>query len=210
MEKKKNLLLDIDEVFCFPGFLDAINEFLESNYVLDDFSDYYIDEAVIPQERFNEFNKFLDSRNLYENAQILPYAKEVLKELDFIYNIYPCSSCINPFNIIGSGRLFADKYNFLISTIPFIEPEHFIFTNAKYLFKADIQIDDRLSNLNENIETCILFPSYHNKTISNDELVKRGILRAGYDWRTGWLEVANILLDQSQIKDDKIKRYLKK
>ncbi len=210
MEKKKNLLLDIDEVFCFPGFLDAINEFLESNYVLDDFSDYYIDEAVIPQERFNEFNKFLDSRNLYENAQILPYAKEVLKELDFIYNIYPCSSCINPFNIIGSGRLFADKYNFLISTIPFIEPEHFIFTNAKYLFKADIQIDDRLSNLNENIETCILFPSYHNKTISNDELIKRGILRAGYDWRTGWLEVANILLDQSQIKDDKIKRYLKK
>lgn len=204
------MLLDIDEVFCFPGFLDAINEFLESNYVLDDFSDYYIDEAVIPQERFNEFNKFLDSRNLYENAQILPYAKEVLKELDFIYNIYPCSSCINPFNIIGSGRLFADKYNFLISTIPFIEPEHFIFTNAKYLFKADIQIDDRLSNLNENIETCILFPSYHNKTISNDELIKRGILRAGYDWRTGWLEVANILLDQSQIKDDKIKRYLKK
>lgn len=197
-------------MFCFPGFLDAINEFLESNYVLDDFSDYYIDEAVIPQERFNEFNKFLDSRNLYENAQILPYAKEVLKELDFIYNIYPCSSCINPFNIIGSGRLFADKYNFLISTIPFIEPEHFIFTNAKYLFKADIQIDDRLSNLNENIETCILFPSYHNKTISNDELIKRGILRAGYDWRTGWLEVANILLDQSQIKDDKIKRYLKK
>ena len=210
MEKKKNLLLDIDEVFCFPGFLDAINEFLESNYVLDDFSDYYIDEAVIPQERFNEFNKFLDSRNLYENAQILPYAKEVLKELDFIYNIYPCSSCINPFNIIGSGRLFADKYNFLISTIPFIEPEHFIFTNAKYLFKADIQIDDRLSNLNENIETCILFPSYHNKTISNDELIKRGILRAGYDWRTGWLEVANILLDQSQVKDDEIKRYLKK
>ena len=134
----------------------------------------------------------------------------MLKELDFIYNIYPCSSCINPFNIIGSGRLFADKYNFLISTIPFIEPEHFIFTNAKYLFKADIQIDDRLSNLNENIETCILFPSYHNKTISNDELIKRGILRAGYDWRTGWLEVANILLDQSQIKDDKIKRYLKK
>ena len=138
MEKKKDLLLDIDEVFCFPGFLDAINDFLGSNYALDDFSDYYMDEAVIPKERFNEFNKFLDSRNLYENAQILPYAKEVLRELNYIYNIYPCSSCINPFNIIGSGSLFTDKYNYLIISMPFIKPEHFIFTNAKHLFKANV------------------------------------------------------------------------
>lgn len=210
MEKKNNLLLDIDHVFCFPGFLDAINEFLGSNYLIDDFSDYYMDKAVIPKERFDEFNKFLDSRNLYENAQILPYAKEVLRELNSIYNIYPCSSCINPFNIIGSGRLFADKYNYLISSMPFIKPEHFIFTNAKHLFKTEVQIDDRLSNLDEYIATRILFPSYHNKTIPNDELSKKGILRAGYDWKTGWLEVANILLDQSQVKDDEIKRYLKK
>lgn len=210
MEKKKNLLLDIDDVFCFPGFLNAINDFLESSYVIDDFSEYYIDKAVIPKERFDEFNKFLDSRNLYENAQILPYANEVLKELNYIYNIYPCSSCINPFNIIGSGRLFANKYNYLINSLPFIKPEHFIFTNSKHLFKADVQIDDILSNLDKHIETSILFPSYHNKTIPNEELSKKGILRAGYDWRTGWLEVANILLDQSQIKDDEIKHYLKK
>lgn len=209
MKKQKDLLLDIDEVFCFSGFLDAINDFLGSNYAIDDFSDYYIDEAVIPKERFDEFNKFLNNRNLYENAQILPYALEVLKALNCIYNIYVCSSCINPFNITGSGRLFADKYNFLITSIPFIKPEHFIFTNAKHLFRADIQIDDRLSNLDENIETKILFPSYHNKTIQNDELTKNGILRAGYDWRMGWLEVANILLESFQVKDDEIKRYLK-
>ncbi len=209
MDKKKDLLLDIDEVFCFPGFLNAINDFLGSNYVIDDFSDYYMDEAVIPKKRFNEFNEFLNKRNLYENAQILPYAQQVLKELNEFYNIYPCSSCINPFNIIGSSRLFADKYNFLINFLPFIKPEHFIFTNSKHLFRADIQIDDRLSNLNENIETKILFPSYHNKKIQNNELVQKGVLRAGYDWRTGWLEVANILLEQSQIQDVKIKQYLK-
>ncbi len=171
--EKKDLLLDIDEVFCFPGFLDAINDFLGSNYVIDDFSDYYIDEVAIPKERFDEFNKFLNKRNLYENAHILPYAKEILKELNKFYNIYPCSSCINPFNIIGSGRLFSDKYNFLIASIPFISPEHFIFTNAKHLFRADIQIDDRLSKLDEHIATRILFPSYHNKNIPDDELIKK-------------------------------------
>ena len=164
MEKKDNLLLDIDEVFC----LDAINVFLGSNYVIDDFSDYYIDEVAIPKERFDVFNKFLMNINLYENAQILPYAKEVLKELNKFYNIYVCSSCINPFNITGSGRLFTDKYNFLINQVPFIKSEHFIFTNAKHLFRANVQIDDRLSNLDEYIETKILFPSYHNKNIKRN------------------------------------------
>lgn len=207
-EKKKNLLLDIDEVVCFPGFLDAINEFLESNYEIDDFSDYYIDKVAIPKERFEEFNKFLNGRNLYENAHILPYAKEVLKELNPFYNIYPCSSCVNPFNIAGSGRLFTDKYNFLIESIPFIKPERFIFTNAKHLFKADVQIDDRLSNLDESIETSILFPSYHNKTVTSEELNKKGVIKAGDDWRVGWLEVARILLDPSQVENKEIKQYL--
>lgn len=209
MEKKKDLLLDIDEVFCFPGFLDAINEFLGSSYEIDDFTDYYIDEAVIPKERFLEFNNFLDNRNLYENAHILPYAREVLKELNYVYNIYPCSSCINPFNLMGSGKLFRDKYNFLINSVPFIKPENFIFTNSKHMFKADIQIDDRLSNLDKSIETRILFPSYHNKNISNEELSKMGILRAGYDWREGWLAVGNMLLEISLVKDSQVRRYLK-
>ncbi len=210
MERKKDLLLDIDEVFCFAGFLDAINDFLGSNYVIDDFSDYYIDEVAIPKERFDEFNRFLSKRDLYENAHILPYAKEILKELNKIYNIYVCSSCINPFNITDSGRLFADKYNFLIASIPFIKPEHFIFTNAKHLFRADVQIDDRLSNLDNHIATRILFPSYHNKNIPDDELVQKGVLRAGYDWRTGWLEVADILLESSQNKETKNVQYSKK
>ncbi len=210
MEKKKDLLLDIDEVYCFPGFLDAINEFLGSNYVIDDFSDYYIDEVAISKERFDEFNEFLSKKNLYENAQILPYAKETLKEINNFYNIYPFSACINPFNITGSGRLFKDKYDFLIASLPFIRPENFIFTNAKHLFRADIQIDDRLPNLDEHIETRILFPSYHNKNISDNELIKKGVLRAGYDWRTGWSKVGDILLEPFQNKKEKNVQYLKK
>ncbi len=206
MEKKKNLLLDIDEVFCFSGFLQAINDFLETDYMIDDFTDYYMDKAVIPKERFDEFNNFLNGRNLYQNAQILPYATETITKLNEFYNIYPCSSCVNPFNKIGSGRLFADKYNFLISSLPFIPPENFIFTNAKHLFRASVQIDDRLSNLDESITTQILFPSYHNKEVSNQELSKKKVIRAGYDWREGWLEIENILLGQQPLP----KQYIKK
>lgn len=204
MEGKKNLLLDINEVFCFPGFVKAINDFLGTNYVIDDFRNYYMDKEVIPKERFEEFNKFLNGRNLYEDAQILPYAVETLKKLNEVYNIYPCSSCINPFDIMGSGKLYLDKYNFLVTAIPFIKPENFIFTNAKHLIMASVQIDDRLSNLSEQVETRILFPSYHNKYISDDVLTQKEILRAGYDWREGWLEVEKLLLENSDINKTEI------
>lgn len=207
---KKILLLDVDEVFCFPGFLNSINEFLNTHYRIDDFTDYYIDEVAIPKERFDEFNKFLNNKNIYENAYILPYAIKVLKELSKYYDIYLCSSCINPFNIESSGKLFANKYNFLITAIPFIKPEKYIFTSSKHLFRGDIQIDDRLSNLDENIETKILFPSYHNKNITDEELIQKHVIRAGYEWRTGWLEVANILLEPAQINDDELKHILKR
>lgn len=194
--KKKTLLLDIDEVFCFSGFLEAVNEFLGTSYVIDDFTSYYIDEAVIPKERFDEFNQFLKGRNLYEKAFILPGAIETIKALSEEYDIYVCSSCINPFDVEGSGKLFADKYNMLLEHLPFIDPGHFIFTSSKHMFRADVQIDDRLSNLDESIETRILFPSYHNKDISDEELRSKGIIRAGYDWRDGWDEIRRILLEK--------------
>lgn len=203
---KKKLLLDVDEVICFTGFLPLINEFMNTNYVIDDFEDYYIDEVAIPKERFDEFNEFCKNRNLYENAHILPGAIETIKALNEVYDIYICSSCINPFDVKGSGRLFLYKYNFLMKVLPFIKPEKYIFTSVKNMFIADIQIDDRLSNLNGNIETKILFPSYHNKYITDDELNTLGVIRAGIDWKKGWEEVGNILLNDLEISD-KLKVY---
>lgn len=192
---KKVLLLDIDEVFCFSGFLKFINEFLSTSYVIDDFTDYYIDEAAIPKERFAEFNQFIQDKNLYLDAYILPYAVEVIKKLNEIYDVYPCTDCLNPFNIEKSGIIYKNKFDFLLEKLPFINPKHFIFTAAKGVIKADVIIDDRLSNLKNDIPTRILFPSYHNKDITDHELIEKGILRAGMDWREGWINVADILIE---------------
>ena len=40
----------------------------------------------------------------------------------------------------------------------------------------------------------ILFPSYHNKDISDKELGEKGIVRAGIDYHTGWKEIENMLI----------------
>lgn len=204
MEKKKILLLDVDEVICFGGFLEAVNEFLGTNYVIDDFTDYYIDEVAIPKERMDEFNEFIRNRDMYQNPHILPHAIETIKELSEEYEIYILSSCVNPFDIEGSGNLFKTKYDFLRKLLPFINPKNFILTSAKHLFKADVQIDDVITNFSDDVTLKILFASYHNKEITDEELAKYGVVRAGLDWRTSWDEVKKILLPNKIKTDDNI------
>ena len=196
--EKKNVLLDVDDVICFAGFLDYANEFMNTNYEIDDIKTYYIDDTIIPQNKIKEYNKFLNSKNIYENAHILPNAIESIKKLSEYYNIIICSACINPYDVENSGKYFKDKYDFLIKTLPFLKPENFIFTNTKNIIKADIQIDDRVSNLVNDIPIKILFPSYHNKEIADEYLSSKNIIRAGKDWRTGWQNVLDILIKDKE------------
>lgn len=202
MENKKNLLIDVDEVIVFSGFVEAVNDFLGTDYEIDDFTNYYIDEVAIPKERLDEFNEYLNSINLYEKAPLLPEAIESIKKLNEEYNIYLLTSCVNEANLDGCGRVFMDKYNFLRKNLPFINPKNFIFTGSKGLFKAYAKIDNLLSNFysDEDIEVKILFPSYHNRNITKEELDEKGVIRAGYEWRTGWKEVLEILLKNKSTK----------
>jgi len=197
--KRKKILLDVDEVICFSGFLEAVNEFLGTNYLIDDFTDYYIDEVAIPEDQFEDFKRFAASRNNYENPQFLPGAIETIEQLSEYYDIFICSSCVNPFYPLESGEIFKNKFNFLVEYLPFINPENFIFTTSKQLIKGDIIIDDVMSHLSSDIEIKILFPSYHNRGISDRELEERNIIRGGRDWRNGWEEVKRILLDEKML-----------
>lgn len=192
--KKKDLLLDVDEVICFSGYLEAVNDFLNTNYNIDDFDCYYIDEKVIPKERFKEFNEYVSKRNLYDYTSFLPGAIETIKKLNEKYEIYICSACLNIFDLDNSGIQFKNKYDFLRKNLPFINPQKFILTSSKNMVKADIQIDDYLPNFDNDTKLKILFPSYHNKNIDDEILKEKNIIRAGYDWKTGWKEISKILL----------------
>lgn len=192
---KKKLLLDVDEVIVFSGYLEAVNEFLNTNYKIDDFEDYFIDVVAVPEDKYDEFNKFVCDRNFYANPELLPGAIETIKKLNEVYDIYICSACVNTLDLEHSGKMFADKYDFLIKYLPFLNPEKFIFTNSKHLFNADIQIDDRMTNFKSKIKTKILFPSYHNGDVTDEELEKEGVIRAGCEWREGWKKIEEMLLN---------------
>lgn len=180
--------------------MQAVNDFLGTHYEIDDFTEYYIDSVAIPEERMEEFNKFVRERNMFENPQILPYAIETIKIISDYYDISLLTDNINPFDIDGSARNFVDKFKILKSLLPFIDPKNFIFTGNKRLFNADVQIDDRLSNMDNDVNLKILFPSYHNKKVPDEDLKTIGAVRAGYDWRDGWKEVGKILIPDYSFK----------
>lgn len=191
---KKRLLLDCDEVIVDSGFMKLINEYLGTNYKLEDYTEYYIDKLLIPEDKLDGFAVYIRDRNFYEDPIIMKDAVRVLEKLSKKYDIYVCSACVSPLNVEGSGRKFKDKYEFLLKYFPFLDPYKFIFTCSKNVFKVDIQIDDRYCNMDDKECLNILFPSYHNKDIDEEELKKRNIIRAGLDEDNAWNVIEEMLL----------------
>lgn len=186
---KKKILIDVDEVICDSGFLKLMNEFLGTNYKLEDFTEYYIDDVIGDDNKKQEFYNYFVSKDAYADAIVFDNAHNTLKSLNDKYEIYIYSSCVNPFFVDKAGGEFKKKYDFLIRTFPFLNPYNFIFTGTKNMFKADVQIDDRLNNLKGDIGLKLLYTAYHNKNIGDEELKSNNVIRVN-----NWKEIEKILL----------------
>ena len=185
---KKKMLVDLDYVICIPGFLKILNDFCNTNYIEDDFTEYIIDDVIGPEEKIQEFYEYYLLQDGYKDAVFIKDAKEVLEKLSAKYDIYICSACVMFGAERKSAKLFKDKFEYLMRELNFIDPGKIIFTNSKNIFEADVQIDDRVPNLQGNVKKKILFTAYHNKNINDLELRKQNILRAN-----SWIEVEKIL-----------------
>ena len=187
--KKKKLLIDVDEVIGESTFLDEINLFLNTNYKIDDFTEYYLDDVLGSEENKARFYESIKNKDMYKDFKIFDGAKAVLKKLNEVYDIYICSACVMFCMPEESGVFFKYKYDFLIKNFPFLNPNNFIFTSAKNLFKADVQIDDKLSNMCGEVDLKLMFSAYHNKNVSDETLKNVGVTRV-----SGWQEIEKILL----------------
>lgn len=189
---KKKLLVDFDDTICQSVFLKKVNEFLGTDYKLENFTDYFIDEVVPKEKRQDYFNEFLKT-NPYEGVGLINGAKEALKKLSKYYDIYVCSACVMPINPVGSAKLFGFKYDYILKELPFLDPSKFVFTSSKDIICGDVFIDDYLHNLNGNIPTKLLFTTYHNKHFTEEELCKRGVTRV-----ESWKEICQILIENKR------------
>lgn len=183
----KRLLIDMDNCITEPLIIEYINEFKNTNYKLDEQTEFYLQDYLITENK-EEFIKFLNTKNLYENVSLKDNCYEVLKELNKIYDIYIVTSYIWKDGMEdASSNNLANKYNYLKEKLPFIKPEKYIFTTNKNIIEADIGIDDRLNNLT-HLHKKILFDAWHNKNITDEELETIGAVRV-----YSWLDILRIL-----------------
>ena len=75
----KKILIDIDEVICTSSLLDEMNKFLGTDYKLDDFKKYYIDDILGSDLNKEIFYKTLQNIDLYKDARIFDNVIEILK-----------------------------------------------------------------------------------------------------------------------------------
>ncbi len=190
MQEKKKLLVDFDDTICESVTLLKVNKFLGTNYKIEDFDDYFIDN-VIPKEKLDEYFETYFDEDPYENLALIEGAKEALEKLKEKYDIYICSSCILYKRPQSSAKLFASKFNYLIKNLPFLDPTKFIFTSSKDVCCGDILIDDFFHNFKSNITTKLLFESYHNKNITDDMLKERNVIRV-----KDWNHICKLLLNE--------------
>lgn len=186
----KRILIDVDEVICSTRFLELFNKFKGTNYTIEHFTNFYIEDYLDSEEEKDRFYDFFLEHDQYEGVELIEGAIESIKKLVNDYEVYLCTACILKGREKDSGRAFMDKYNFLVKELPFVNPYNFIFSNKKDIFICDIQIDDRLDKLNGNAELKILFSARHNLSISDEELLNKGVVRAN-----NWVEVLNIIND---------------
>ena len=77
----KRLLIDMDDVICENGFIRMINEFLGTNYKSEDANSYYVND-LIPKDKFEEWVKFFEEKNVYDYVNIVKDAPEVIEKLN--------------------------------------------------------------------------------------------------------------------------------
>lgn len=183
----KTIMVDMDNVITNPLFLELINEFLGTNYELDNLTDYYLQDLIT--EDINKFWDFVNDRNLYEDIELFEDCYEVIEKLNKKYDVY----IVTAYKWGDAHQEFIantlrDKYLFLQDKLPFIKPEKYIFTTNKNIMNFDIRIDDRLNNL-EGSDTKLLFSAWHNKNYNDEFLKDENIIRVN-----SWKEVEDVLL----------------
>lgn len=184
---KKTIMVDMDDVMTYGNFSRIVDEYLGYHPDYESTENYYIQDFL--GDKKDDFFSMFKDIDMYEDASLLPDCYDVLKRLSEKYEIYICTDYIWPEIIEYAGNNLKNKYNFLYRELDFINPRNYIFVGDKSVVKCDIKIDDKLKNI-EGDNMKILFSAWHNRSISEEELKSKKVIRVN-----NWKEIEGILLN---------------
>lgn len=129
-------------------------------------------------EAFPNGKKHVRQKGFFKNAPVVPFAGEVLTQLNKRYEVFIVSSAME------FPSSLEEKYFWMEEHFPFISWKQLVLCGSKTVVKGDFMIDDHFKNLDFFQGKTFLFTQPHN--YSHDEKSHHRL--------NDWNEVAEILL----------------
>lgn len=189
----KKLMIDLDETICTGGYLEAVNEYLKTDYKDTDIETYFVEDIMDPEEKEKFLDYFYQNVNIYKNIHMIPDSIKVIEALSHEYEIYITTAFVDKRRVYESGVMAMYKYQWIVENLPFIDPKKIILTGSKDIVMCEIKIDDKVSNLKGFGETKLLLTQPHNEKFTLEELDELGIRRV-HDWA----QVKSVLLKEEE------------
>jgi 5'(3')-deoxyribonucleotidase len=147
----------MDEVMAdtLAEHLRRYNQEFDEDVTVDDLAGKGLWE-ITPLDRQQQLRAFLDAEDFFEVLDVIPGAKEVLKDLAARFEIFIATQAMAVPNSLGP------KYRWLQRHFPFIPPTHYVFCGNKSILRADYLIDDQPRNLLRFEGQGLLYTAPHN------------------------------------------------
>lgn len=174
------IAIDIDDVICNlqDVVIDLFNKRYGSHYTIEDFTSYDI-MNVLPTQDAIVMKDMYGETGLYDKVKPIPGAQEALEKLiNLGHQVYLVTAAI--------PKTYGEKVAFIRRFFPCIDDGHIVCIKHKWMFKADIIIED-------NLQTLLAKPYYHR--ICFDRPWNRSVNDWTYDIHRckNWNEIVEIV-----------------
>lgn len=154
---RKSIGIDMDEVLAdtMGAILDEFNRRTQLGITIDQIVGKRIYD-IMP-EHTKELRDILASDGFFRRLHVMKDAQEVVEKLSKQYDIYIVTAAMDV------PTSFHDKYEWLRTHFPFLDPQHFIFCGRKDIVATDYLIDDNPRQLKGHRGKALMFTAPHNE-----------------------------------------------
>lgn len=142
------IAVDIDDTICNlqEVVVNLFNERYGSSYKIEDFTEYDVMNILSDQDGLVMRDMYGES-GLYNKVKPLHGAQDGLQKLiNMGHQVYLVTAAI--------PKTYGEKVEFIKRYFPFISEENIVCMKHKWMFKADVMIED-------NLQTLLAKPYYH-------------------------------------------------
>ena len=179
----KRIAVDMDEVAAdtFGGRIKRYNEVFETSLSPSDFRGKRVFD-VIPEAHRDFMKVQMREPGFFVSLGVMEGAQEVVRELTEHYEVFIVTAAMEV------PTSFSEKYIWLRTHFPFLDPMNFVFCGHKFVIAADYLVDDHARHFETFPGEGILFDAPHNAGVD--------VEREGHRRVRSWAEVRELFLNE--------------